>query len=209
MSITYKAVAASASPALAGGRHALPQRTVFAIGKLTKGTRDHVCRVRNISDGGVGIQHDAGLEVGDEVTIEMRGLDPSPAIVRWVEELRAGLAFLTPVSVEAVSEDVGRADGRILRSPRFAVAQDALLEVEDRQIAARVVDLALGGMRIEAPCDDLAGKPATIIMTRAERTLKGRICWTSGTAAGIRFAVPLASQDLAALVADEGQTMHA
>lgn len=184
-------------------RITLAPRTVFVVGKLTRGNREHVCRVRNISQGGVGIQHDAELRVDDAVTIEMRGLPSSQAIVRWVEGEMAGLEFLELVALEAVQGDLSQNDGRTLRSPRFAVERSATLQIESESFAVRVVDLALGGMKIEADCAHLVGKPATILLDRHDKPLRGRICWTTVSTAGFRFAAPLATQDLVALLKDK------
>lgn len=71
-----------------------------------------------------------------------------------------------------------------------------------KTIPARALDLALGGMKIAGPCADMIGKPATIVLPRHGRTLKGRICWAGASMAGVRFTVPLATADLAALLTE-------
>lgn len=185
----------------AGDRIALAPRTMFVVGKLTRGNRDYVCRVRNISQGGVGIQHDADLAVDDPVTIEMRGLPSSRAVVRWIEGDMAGLEFLDAVELEFLHGDVHQSDGRTLRSPRFAVAQHATLQTEIESIAVRVVDLALGGMKIEADCAHLDGTAATVLLDGHDKPLKVRVCWATDMTAGLRFAAPLTTRDLVALLA--------
>lgn len=188
---------------LAGARQTPRTRTLFVVGKLTRGCREHVCRVRNISENGVGIEHDADIAVGDGVTIELRGLSQADAVVRWVKGGMAGLEFVEPVQFEAVSET----NARTLRSPRFKVDRCVNMQIDDQPMDMHVLDIALGGMKVAA--GGLQVGSATMIGLHGhELLMAGRICWSSRAASGVQFNRPLATPDLIAILRVAVETRH-
>jgi hypothetical protein len=191
-------VAASEAAAGAAGeqRSDTRQRTLFAVGKLTVAGCEHVCTVRNISDGGVGIDLALPLPVGTPVTIELRGLPPTAAQVRWVRDGRIGLAFEARVAV-----DLFRATpGRTLRSPRFAFGRAVTLAVDGSEVAATAVDLALGGMKLADVPGVPIGTPVVVAVVGGTLALRGRICWQASGALGVRFSTPLTAGQLAEIL---------
>lgn len=181
---------------LLGGREGGRQRTLFVVGKLTGAGREHVCRVRNISDRGVGIEHDAPIAKDDCVTIELRGLPESLAVVRWVDAGMAGLEFAQPIAFQQIQPGT---NNQVLRSPRFAMDRRVTVRIDDVRIDVGVHDIALGGLKVAAGNLEV-GNAATIGLRGHEMLMNGRICWTSSATSGVQFNRPLATQDLIAIL---------
>lgn len=197
MVIDQTSVPATEFEPLASGRQQPRQRTLFVVGKLTRGHREHVCRVRNISESGVGIEHDTGIAAGDGVTIELRGLTQARAVVRWVEGRMAGLEFVEQVQFQQTSHETGQ----LPRSPRFAVDRRVTLRIDDALAEVCLCDIALGGLKIAAG-DLEVGSPAMIGLHGRATLMAGRICWTSPVASGVQFNRPVATQELIAILRD-------
>ena len=164
------------------------------VGKLIDAGRQRVCTVRNISDGGVGIQVDTPPAVGAPVTISLRGLPPTAAMIRWVDGDHAGLAFAERVSAHEVEHSLTP------RSPRFALDRAVQLFIADRCLYVRTVDLALGGVKLAAAVEVPVGTAASVVIDGDRGALHGRVCWRSATELSLRFGTPLPTARLAAIL---------
>lgn len=181
-------------PGLRENRGGERMRSLFAIGKLVHDGRQYICRVRNISDGGVGVRIEQPPEPGTRVLISLRGLTPTEAEVRWIDGENAGLAFCRPISTMHIGDDTGLTP----RSPRFDLDQAAQLTIDDRKVDGRVLDVSLGGMKLATNSAIPIGTMVEVAMETD--TMRGRICWSSTTAAGLRFVAPLPLSRLAAIL---------
>ena len=83
--------------------------------------------------------------VGDTLIVEVRGLAPAQAVIRWVRGHKAGMQFAEPQAVEAVFQ-VKRDDGLIARPPRFAVQATAVHPLGYRGPAFSVADHLVWGL---------------------------------------------------------------
>ncbi len=63
---------------------------------------DALCRIRNLSPGGVMIECPLPLAVDDEIELHLRSGRHVTGRVRWVDDGRAGVAFDDPASAELV-----------------------------------------------------------------------------------------------------------
>lgn len=176
-------------------------RTLFTIGKMGRGGREHVCLVRNMSDNGIGIEHSEELTVGEKLVIEMRGFAPTSAIVRWIDGAKAGLEFADQAGPILPGRPV-ELDDKALRSPRFAFDCGGVLQIDGERIAVRTIDLALGGAKLAVAFDGPSGATGQLVLADGRRVFKGWICWSSAGTAGFRFATPLSGRDLADIIAE-------
>lgn len=65
--------------------------------------RDSLCRIRNLSSGGVMIECGLPLAVDDVVSLRLKSGHEIGGLVRWVSEGKAGVAFDDPASAMLVS----------------------------------------------------------------------------------------------------------
>lgn len=173
--------------------------TVFTIGKLGTGSAHRPCMVRDISPGGMRIQMTTPPEIGTQVVIEMRGLDPRTATVRWVRGREAGLAFDTDCDVTEIFDARLRRSGKIARQPRFAIEHRVELVVDGTPVKAKVSDISVGGARLEFDHEVRLVPPAlvTLKLGLTFDMIAAEVCWSEDRACGLRFLKPISSIALA------------
>lgn len=173
--------------------------TVFTIGKIGFERSSRPCMVRDISSGGIRIQMATLPSVGAEVEIEMRGMAPRSATVRWVDGRDAGLAFNRPCDLDEIFEARLNRSGRRARPPRFDLRLPAELVVGVRRIAAEIVNISVGGARLVTDATIAPGSHGVIRLDLdlAFDRIAGEVCWTENGACGFHFARPISSLALA------------
>jgi Tfp pilus assembly protein PilZ len=76
-----------------GWRPRLPRVEVDRLGMLRTGADIYAFNTRDISQGGLKIEIDEPMVVGDEVVITLEGFRPLPGSVRWYHDGLCGIAF--------------------------------------------------------------------------------------------------------------------
>ncbi|WP_176400194.1 PilZ domain-containing protein [Sphingobium sp. Z007] len=172
--------------------------TVFTIGKISFDGRSLPCMVRDLSEGGMRIQLPAPPPPGARVLIEMRGLDPRLARVRWAVGHEAGLSFdLRCCPADIFAARTSRS-GRIARQPRFPLRRAVPLLIDNRPIPAMIENISVGGARLtlSEPLED--GRQGVLGLTLGDRDgVAGTICWARDDSCGFRFVQPISSVTLA------------
>lgn len=180
--------------------------TIFLIGKLLSRHGETLCRIRNLSSGGLMAETHVPLAVGDLVQIELKVGDRLPGTVRWTHAGRMGVAFDAPVEVGALlaRAAIRTVEQKLVRAPRFAVDCPIELGVEGRRRAGRLVNLSQGGARLNADFEPEKGQlVALAIPGLPERQASVR--WIGDGALGLGFAEPLAFEELGVWLAERCQ----
>ena len=177
--------------------------TIFLIGKLLSRHGETLCRIRNLSSGGLMAETHVPLAVDDVVQVELKAGGRLPGSVRWTHAGRIGVAFDTPVEVRAL---LARASARtveqkLVRAPRFAVDCPVELGVDGRRRAARLVNVAQGGARLEADFELDKGQLVTVAIAGLPERV-GSARWIRDGALGVAFVEPLAFEELGIWLAD-------
>jgi hypothetical protein len=173
--------------------------TIFTIGKIAVAGRARPCIVRDISEGGMRVQLPNPPAIGTAVDVEMRGLEPRRAHVRWIRDDSVGLAFETPCTVEEIFGARTSRDGKVARQPRFDIEHTAHLDLGGAKRSVTIIDLSIGGAKLAISARLPKGTHACLHLGLGiERdSLAGTICWMRDGTCGIRFARPLGHQALA------------
>lgn len=79
------------------------QISVLINAGISHADHDALCRIRNLSSGGVMIECPLALAVDDAVELQLRSGQRIGGTVRWVREGQAGIAFDDPASAALVS----------------------------------------------------------------------------------------------------------
>ena len=139
--------------------------TLLMLGRLGRRGSDTICRIRNVSSGGMGIETVTPLEKGEQVSIEARSGVSLDGRIAWTNNLASGIAFARPADQDALlSPPVGPSGARLVaRSPRFATNAAVRLDVDGRSIKTRLVNISLGGCRVE--CDVSIPRDAEVHIT--------------------------------------------
>ena len=121
--------------------------TLLMVGRLIDPSGDHLCRVRNLSTGGMMVETAASLAIGMPVRVELRNLNQVDGKVVWTRDERAGIQFDTVQEVDALlhaPEDTHQRP----RSPRLTAACSVLLWHLGRTTAPELRDLSQSGCRL-------------------------------------------------------------
>lgn len=169
--------------------------TLFIIAKLKmEGGSEGLCRVRNVSAGGLMLETRMSLDAGDRVLIEFRGNRLLRGAVVWTGDRRAGVAFDQPIAVtnllgtgEPRASRLSRA--RQPRGPRVLVDCPIEIQLDDGRIGARLVDISQGGARLALPL--ATRRDDRMILMIPGLPLKLGIVRWSGSEVGVAFAEPL------------------
>lgn len=182
-------------------------RTVFTIGKVSTRGRSLPCMVRNLSGGGMRIQMSAPPAVGEQIMVEMRGLEPRFARIVWVSGKDAGLQFDQRCDPADVFVARQTRSGKIARQPRFTLRRAVELLVDDQPVVAHMENISVGGARLIVPEPLRDGMRGVLNLTLGSRQgVAGSICWSRDTHCGFRFVQPLSSL-LLALALEEGSVL--
>ena len=177
--------------------------TIFLIGKLLSGHGEFLCRVRNLSSGGLMAETHAVIAEDDDVRIELKAGGWLSGRVRWTHAGRVGVAFDAPVEVSALlRRAVARThDQKLVRAPRFAVDCPGELGVDGRRRAGRLVNISQGGARLMAEFGAEKGQLMTLAVPGLPER-QGSVRWMRDGALGLAFAEPLAFEDLGGWLAE-------
>ena len=121
--------------------------SLLLVARLVTARGDQLCRVRNISSGGLMLETETRIAQGERVRIELRKLQAAEGTVVWTREHRAGVQFLTPVDVPCFLE--GGGDTALAnhqpRSPRLLTECPVRARVHGRGHAGTLVDISQSG----------------------------------------------------------------
>ena len=166
--------------------------TLLMLGRLRHRGSDTICRIRNVSSGGMRVDTGSPLEKGETVAIEARSGVCIEGRVAWTNHLAAGIAFSKNVDhPEVLAAPKGPSGARLAtRSPRFQATARARLDVGGRVVELRLVNISLGGCRVE--CD--TSLPSGVEGHLAIPGLPPIACagrWSTGKGAGVVFPTKL------------------
>ena len=86
-------VVALLSDSMEGPRPRMPRVEVQCPASVRQGCNVHGMRAIDVSQGGLKVQSDRPLTVGDDVVVTLPGLAPIPGVVRWREAGSYGITF--------------------------------------------------------------------------------------------------------------------
>lgn len=128
--------------------------TLLLVGQITRrGGADGLCRVRNVSPGGLMAEVVMELAANDAVRIDLRNGQSRTGEVRWIKDGSFGMQFDEPIDdiphfladPDRPTDDTGIP---IVRSPRLKTECSASLMLNGRPYPGIVTDLSQGGARI-------------------------------------------------------------
>ena len=76
-----------------GPRPRMPRIEVRCIASVRRDGNVYGMRARDISQGGIKVESDRELHLGDDVVVTLPGLAPAPGVVRWKEAGAYGINF--------------------------------------------------------------------------------------------------------------------
>lgn len=125
--------------------------TIFLIGRMSNGVRDDLCRIRNISPGGMRIETLAPVDVGQNISVDLRNGATLRSKVVWLGEAEAGVRFDMPLDVKKVLAPGSRArrTKRVMRSPRLSTRCAVTLRCDGKTLPGVLTDVSQGGAQVQ------------------------------------------------------------
>jgi hypothetical protein len=171
------------------------ERLLMPSAKLVADGASSLCRVRNLSAGGMTVEAVAPLLVGTRVEIELSSNRIVSGQVVWVRQGLLGVKFDPSVDICALfSEESGEAE-LPARPPRIEVGCGATIRIGKLYHQVQVQDVSLGGMKVALDDPDCIGREVTVTI-ESLRPASGRICWHRDGYAGIVFDAPYSFEEL-------------
>jgi hypothetical protein len=171
--------------------------TMLPTAKLVIGNEQHLCRVRNISAGGLLAETLNRHEVGTAVRVEFNSHQHLPGEVVWTRETSCGIKFEQNVDLrELLANRPARGSGHRPRPPRLYISCSAALDIDGIRYRTQISDISLGGLKVAISDWNCVGKDVTVTL-ESLGTIRGTIKWYKSGKAGIVFAKPLPFEHLA------------
>lgn len=194
---------AAAEPTVAGESQRANERrvvTTLLLGRVVRQDgSDGLCRVRNLSTGGMMFEALKRFVTGDRVSIELRNGHTLSGAVVWAREGRNGVAFDEELSDEALltlDKIVNAGKGRA-RAPRFDVGVPTRATIEGRALPVVLENISQSGGMLRTS-EPLAFTTPTVVL--AIPNLGSRLCdrrWVREGAVGVSFVQMLRYDELA------------
>lgn len=155
-----------------------------------------LCRIRNISAGGLMAEIASSRPAGDPVIVEINSHQRIPGTVLWTRETSIGVKFDKDADLREILAGRSPRAGYRARASRLEVACEATLGLGGRYWRVPVRDISLGGMKVDLDGRELLDARVSILVDNF-RPLSGAVRWTDGDCTGLAFAQPLPFDELA------------
>ena len=168
--------------------------------KLRAGAREGICRIRNVSTGGMMIESRMPLRCDEAVAVELRDRPEVHGLVAWVQDGRCGIRLEAELALDDLLSVAPQRQSRITRtrvarSPRMQVNCRAEVELACGRVEASLLDISQGGARLSMPLVTQRHERLLLMVPGLPMKL-GVVRW-SGSEVGIAFAQPLSFDLLA------------
>lgn len=174
--------------------------TILLVGRVSTSNRDDLCRVRNISAGGMRLETLAPVTIGEHVDVELKNGVTMRSEVVWVGAAEAGLRFIAPLDIAQVlapPERPARTTGaRTMRSPRLSARCPVALRHDGRIASAILMDVSQGGAQLQATGTAKIGDQVVLFIPGLG-SHRATIRWIRDKGIGVSFAEKLGFADLA------------
>ncbi len=175
--------------------------TLLLVGRIIGERTDGLCRIRNISPGGLMAEVFARFEVGDEVRIELRNGQMLAGTVRWTRDGGLGLEFAERVKDirELLSEPrlgTRQTSGSQIRAPRLPTDCSADVLFDGRHHLGAVANLSQCGARL-VTATPLEPDQVLTLAIAGLPPVQAAVRWAKEGEAGLSFLTPLAFATLA------------
>lgn len=127
------------------------QISVLINAGITHEGGDALCRIRNLSSGGIMIECALALKMDDMVTLQLRTGRSVTGQVRWIGESRAGVAFADADAAQMVTQRLAAQNLHIspIGFPLFRREAWAKLTMGHKNARSRIATLSPTGISLE------------------------------------------------------------
>jgi hypothetical protein len=162
--------------------------SVLRTGKLTRTHREELCLIKNISAGGLMAHVYSLLDVGEPVSIELKGNYIASGKVVWFRDLMAGVQFdeLIDIARLLVGHQKGETNSLPPRLPRLWVRDQASLRIGGVDHRVNFHNISQGGAKIEVP-SGVSVYDKCVVTVDGLPPIEGVLAWRKRREGGIAF----------------------
>jgi hypothetical protein len=169
---------------------------LLPVAKLVAGEWQDLCRIRNISAGGVMAETTTPHEAGAAVRLEMASGQHIDGTIIWTRGTALGVKFDQNVDLREVLANRRPRIGFRPRPARLEIKCGATVRLDGMYHKVEVQDVSLGGLKIFLPLKDCIRRDV-LVTVESLRPIKGTIRWQNDGLMGIVFHKPLSFDELA------------
>lgn len=167
------------------------------VARLVTDEGQDLCRVRNISAGGLMAETTRRHSVGMRVRVEFNSHQQLPGEIAWVRDTSCGVKFDRDIDLrELLANRPARRKGQTPRPPRLDISCNAELSIGGVLYRTQIRDISLGGLKAAVGGSNCVGKKV-VAAIEGLRPVKGVVRWHRDGHAGIVFKRPLPFEELA------------
>lgn len=177
--------------------------TILLIARLSTASRDDLCRVRNLSSGGMRIETLSPVATGERASVELKNGATVEGVVVWSKHPEIGLRFDEPVDVtELLKPPVRNAKAHMPRSLRLTTRCPVTLRRDGHLLSGALQDISLGGARIALSGTVQLGDQVVLGIPGLDPR-RAVVRWVKAGYAGLSFCEMIAFDDLSRWLATE------
>lgn len=177
--------------------------TILLIARLSIGNRDDLCRVRNLSSGGMRIETLSPVMIDERASVELKNGAVVHGLIVWSNYPEIGLRFDAPVNItELLAPPVRNDAARLPRSLRLATACPVIVRRDGHLMSGMLKDISLGGARISLSGTARTGDQVVLGVPGLE-TRRAAVRWVEAGCVGLSFAETVAFDELSRWLASE------
>lgn len=156
-----------------------------------------LCRLHDLSDGGLMIETPLELSVGDPVRIAFDSTNSIQGRVVWQLDNRTGIKFLRPIESTALIRKVmNEGSNGSARAPRMSVNRAATVTSSSETFPTVVGNISQHGMNI-CHSGNLAAGSDVEVSIEGRLRVRGTVRWSTGMFAGIELVSSVPVEQLA------------
>lgn len=169
---------------------------LLPLAKLVTVDAQALCRIKNISAGGLHAEATTAIPTGAELYVELAFEQRIPGTVVWTRHNSLGIKFDGDVDLRELLANRRPRNGYRARPPRLEISCGATVKIGGLYHKTEVRDISLGGLKVALHDWECVGKPASVAI-ESLRPINGRVRWYKMGMAGILFDKPLRFEELA------------
>ena len=159
--------------------------------------------VRDVSPGGMMIDADFPLEIGQSVAVALLDDQELTGDVVWIDGKTVGIQFDEPIAVENIlAKPSIKANGRRARHPRFKVNKSVVLRLADQNIQAMLQNISQRGAMLICSTKTKLHSNILLRMNR-DHAVRATIKWRTANLMGVEFHRLLSVEELGIWLKEE------
>jgi hypothetical protein len=169
---------------------------ILPVAKIVADEWQDLCRIRNITAGGLMAETSAYHEAGVPLLVELNSNQRIRGTLVWTRDTIVGVKFDQNIDIREILANRRPRIGFRPRPARLDIRCSATVKIDGFYHKVEVQDISLGGIKVQLRDRDCVGKEV-LVTVESLRPVKGTIRWHREGMAGIVFQRALIFEELA------------